>query len=125
MKRNETKRKEDEFVFIAIWDHKFMTSVKTVQFLHPLLPFFICPNGSELNKTPPPQPPWTSKRRYQLPPPHLNPLWYSCSISIISSRRFHHIPCPCYSQLFTTKNQFKLNSIFSSKTQANMSHLEC
>ena len=34
-----------------------MTSMKTVQFLHHLLPFFICLNGSELRKTSPPSAP--------------------------------------------------------------------
>ena len=59
---------------------------------------------------------------YHPPSLHPHPLWYCCSISIILSRHFHHIPGQYNSQPFTTKNQFKLNSIFCSKTQA--SHLE-
>ena len=31
-------------------------------------------------------------------------LWYSCSILIIFTRRFHHVPCPCNSQI-----QLKIN----------------
>ena len=68
--------------------------------------------------------PWKSQLR--LPTsltPHSHLLWYFCSISIIFSRRFHHTPCSCNWQLFTTKNQFKLNSIFCCKTQAKKSHL--
>ena len=104
-----------------------MTSMKNVQFLHPLPLFSVCPNGTELGKTSKLRS-WTLKLRLPttipppLPPPH--PLWYSCSISIILSRHFHHIPGQCNSQPFTTKNQFKLNSIFCNKTQANTSHLE-
>ena len=70
-----------------------------------------------------PPPPWTLKLRLPTTsPPSPHPLWYSYSISIIFIKRFHHIPCPCNSQLFTTKIQFKLNSIFCSKIQANTSH---
>ena len=105
----------------------------------PLPPFFCLSEWIRIGQDlPPPAPgqdltpsprPWL-KLRLPTTPPHPKPLhphsfWYSCSISIIFSRRFHQIPCPCYSKLFTTKNQYKLNSIFWSNTQAKMSHLEC
>ena len=96
--------------------------MKNVQFLHPFPPFSVCPNGSELEKTPCL---WTLKLRLPNTPHHPDSLWYSCSILIIFSRPFHHLPCPRNSQHFTTKNQFKLNSLFCSKIQVNTSHLEC
>ena len=127
--------------FLSFRDHKFMISMKNVQFLHtPPSPLFLFvrmdpnwerPPPTRLWARPPPLPPapgWNLG--YQRPPPPPQPpsphsFWYSCSISIIFSRRFHQIPCPCYSKLFTTKNQYKVNSIFWSNTQAKMSHLEC
>ena len=106
-------------------DHTFMTSMKNVQVLHPLPPPPIFsvrmgPNWARLPR------PWTSQLRLPTPFPQSHLLWYSCSILIIFSRRFHHIPCPCNSQLLlTTKNQLEFNSVFCSKTQADTSHLEC
>ena len=74
------------------------------------LPVRMGPNWARL----PPLPRlWTLNLR--LPPtptpPHPHLLWYSCSISIIFSRRFHHIPCPYNSKLFSTKNQFNIKLI--------------
>ena len=113
----------------SVRDHTFMTSTKIVQFLQnpppppsPSLIFLsarIGPNCAIRHR------PWTSKLRLPATTTHPYPLWYSCSISIIFSRRLYHIPCPCNSELFITKNQFKLNSIFCSKTQASTPHLEC
>ena len=68
-----------------------MTSMKNVQFLHPPpLPLFL----SELSKNPRP---------------------------LTLKLRLPNLPkCLCNSQqLFTSKNQFKLNSVFCSKIQAN------
>ena len=44
-----------------------MTSMKNVQFLHthPLPPFYVCPNGSKLGKSPRP---WTLKLRLPTTP---------------------------------------------------------
>ena len=70
-------------------------------FCTPLPSFSVCPNGSELGKTPPPAP---GRRNlgYQ-PPLYHHSLWYSCSILILFSRSFHQIPCLYNSQLFTKK----------------------
>ena len=59
------------------------------------------------------------------PPSLALPEFSVCPNIYIFSRSLHHIPCPCNSELFITKNQFKLKSIFCTKTQANTSHLEC
>ena len=114
---------------IDIRDHTFMKSMKNVQFLHPppLLSFLSVRMGPNWAT---PRHPWTSKHMlptlHPPPLPESHHLWYFCSILIIFSRRFHQIPCPCNSQLFfTNNNQFKFNSIFCKKTQANTSHLEC
>ena len=66
-----------------------MTSMKNVQFLHPL-PLFL----SELSKSPRP---------------------------LMSKLRLPNLPKCLYNsqQLFTTKNQFKLNSVFCIKIQAS------
>ena len=96
--------------------------MKNVQFLHPLPPFFCLSEWVGIGKHPLPLDIKTYATKH---PHHPDPLWYSCSILIIFSRPFHHIPCPRNSQHFTTKNQFKLNSIFCSKIQVNTSHLEC
>ena len=96
--------------------------MKNVQFLHPPLPhrppIFYQSEWVRIGQEHPYLRPWTSKFRLSTTsPPYPHPLWYSCCISIIFSRLFHHIPSPCNSQLFTTKNQFKLNPIFYSKTK--------
>ena len=108
----QTNKKKLQTLFLRIFwtccgfirDHTFMTSMKNVQFLHtPPSPLFLSVlMGPDWTRCPHP---WTSKLRLPTnpPPPTPHPLWYSCSISIIFSRRFNHIACPCNSHLFTTK----------------------
>ena len=103
--------------------------MKNVQFLHPpsstAPPFSICLNGSELGKSTPTSVPGRQNLGYQ-PPPLPTPIpfgilaayrLYVVDFSITYHARATHNS--------TTKNQFKLNPIFYSKTQANMSHMKC
>ena len=96
----------------SVRDHTFMTSMKNAQFLHSSSLLFLSirmgPNRAR------PRLRWTSKQATNQPHKS-HPLWYSYSLLIIFSRCFHQIPCPCNSQLFLTKNQFKFNLIFCDK----------
>ena len=58
-----------------------MSSMKNVQFLHPLPPFSVCPNGSEMAKTPPP-PSAPGRRNLGYQPP-LSPLVFLQHIDYI------------------------------------------
>ena len=102
---------------IYLW-HPWKTSDFCTSPPSPFLSVWMGPNWAKAPLS------WTSKLRLSTTP-HPHPPWYSGNISIIFNKRFHHMQSSCNSQLFTTKNQFKLNLIFCSKTQTNTSYLGC
>ena len=101
-------------------DHTFMTSMKNVQFLHSL-PLFLSVRMGPIWGSPRP---WTLKLREptSLPIPIPFGILAAYRLYLVDVSIIYHA-CAAYNS--ATKNQFKLNSIFCSKTQANTSHLEC